>query len=233
MVEIHNVDYNEYIDIIGTAHFTRRSLDDAYHAIKTVNPRDVAIELDWERFRLLNTTCLTCPKRNSCRGLCEFIGASDALGNTDANIWLIDMTEREIKRRIKYRRTPFERQRVGYPISYHQDHNPVQLWEMGLKDRVVNSTKRQIEAQRNYIPSVWGVLLDERNALMAARLAWIASTNLNEGRERKILTFVGAAHVEGIRKLLRNPQSIQEDLDNFKLRFTGPTLIRRVAIQEI
>lgn len=110
MFEIFNVDYNTYVDVVGTAHFTRRSINDAYESINSLNPKDVAIELDWRRFKHLNTACLGCPKIRSCKGLCEFTGAAEALGNVDANIWLIDMTEQEIRRRIRSRMTPSERE---------------------------------------------------------------------------------------------------------------------------
>ena len=66
---------------------------------------------------------------------------------------------------------------------------------------------------------------------MTAKLAWIASKNLNEGKNSKILAFVGAAHVEGIKDLLMNPLFIKDQLRRFNLSFTEPTLIRRVAIQ--
>ena len=100
MVEIFNTDYNKHVDIVGTAHFTRRSINDAYESIRSLKPKDVALELDWSRFHLLNTACLTCPRKESCRGICEFTGAAEALGNVDANIWLIDMTEQEMRERI-------------------------------------------------------------------------------------------------------------------------------------
>jgi len=231
MVEIFNIDYNEYVDIVGTAHFTRRSINDAYESIKSLNPKDVAIELDWRRFQHLNTACLNCPKSGSCKGLCEFTGATEALGNVDANIWLIDMTEHEIRLRIRSRMTPFERSRMGFQVYRKVDEDPIWLWEKGFKDRVINNSKREIEASRKLFPSVWQVLIDERNALMAARLAWIASKNLNEGKNSKILAFVGAAHVEEIRNLLMNPILIKENLRKINLPFTEPTLIRRVAIQ--
>jgi len=230
-MEIYNINYNDYTEIIGTAHFTRRSLNDAYKAIRSLKPEDVALELDWRRFRHLNTNCLFCPRRGSCRGICEFIGAAEALGNVDANIWLIDMTEQEIRNRIRSRMTPLEVSHMGVPIYRYEDEDPVWLWERGFKERVINNSKREIEAQRNFFPSIWRVLIDERNALMAARLAWIASKNLDEGRKPKILTFVGAAHVEGMREILRNPTLIEENLRRFNLPFTEPTLIRRVAIQ--
>jgi len=231
MVQIHDTDYNRYVNLIGTAHFTRRSLNDAYEAIESLKPRDVALELDWRRFTQLNTACLNCPKAQSCKGLCEFIGATEALGNTNANIWLIDMTEREMRQRMRSRMTPFERSRRRIAIRYYAEENPVWLWERGYKEKVINDSKRQIETGRRYFPSVWRVLIDERNALMAARLAWISSKNLDEGKNPSILTFVGAAHVEGIRDLLQHPLQIRDHLRTFNLSFTDPTLIRRVAVQ--
>ena len=231
MIGIHNIDYNKHVDLIGTAHFTRRSLNDAYKAIKSLKPMDVALELDWRRFSHLNTACLSCPRRRSCKGICEFIGATEALGNVDANIWLIDMTEQEMRKRIRSTMTPYERSRIGVPIRRYEDEDPVWLWERGFKERVINNSKRQIETNRRFFPSVWRILIEERNALMAARLAWIASKSLNEGKNPRILTFVGAAHVEGIRELLGNPFQIRGTLRRFNLSYTEPTLIRRVAVQ--
>ena len=232
MVEILNTDYNEHVDIVGTAHFTRRSINDAYESIRSLKPKDIALELDWRRFQPLNTACLACPKRGSCKGLCEFTGAAEALGNVDANIWLIDMPEQEMRRRIRSTMTPLERSRIGFRLHRKVGEDPIWLWEKGFKDRVISNSKKEIEAGRRFFPSVWGVLIDERNALMAARLAWIASKNLNEGKNSKILTFVGAAHVEGIRDLLMNPILIRDQLRRSNLSFTEPTLIKRVAIQK-
>ena len=231
MVQIHETNYNKYIDLIGTAHFTRRSLNDAYEAIESLKPRDVALELDWRRFTQLNTACLNCPKTQSCKGICEFIGATKALGNKNANIWLIDMTEREMLHRMKQRMTPYERSRIKIPRRYYAEEDPVWLWERGYKEKVINDSQRQIETGRKYFPSVWRVLIDERNALMAARLAWISSKYLDEGKQPSILTFIGAAHVEGIRNLLQHPLQIRDHLRTFNISFTDTTLIRRVAVQ--
>jgi len=232
MTEIRNIDYNDYVDLVGTAHFTRRSLDDAYRAIRSLKPHDVALELDWNRFRLLNASCVGCSERGSCRGICEFTGAAEALGNIDANVWLIDMTEREMRQRIRSRMTPFEMSRIAFSPYGSWDQDPVRLWERGFKDRVISNTKRQIEASRRFLPSVWRVLIDERNALMAGRLARIVTRKLDEERKPKILTFVGAAHVEGMRELLSNPLTVKEDLRRLGVPFTEPALIRRVAVQE-
>jgi pheromone shutdown protein TraB len=128
--------------------------------------------------------------------------------------------------------TPIERSRMGFQVHHNLDEDPLWLWEKGFKDRVINHSKREIEASRRFFPSVWWVLIDERNALMAARLAWIASKNLDEEKNSKIVTFVGAAHVEGIKELLMNPLLIKNQLRRSKLSFTEPTLIRRIAVQE-
>jgi pheromone shutdown protein TraB len=232
MVEILKIDYNQYVEIVGTAHFTRRSINEAHESIKSLRPKDVALELDWRRFQRLNTACLGCPKKGSCKGICEFTGAAEALGNVDANIWLIDMTEQEMRRRIRSRMTPVERSRTGFQVHRNIDADPLWLWENGFKDRVINNSKRDIETSRRFFPSVWWVLIDERNALMAARLAWIASKNLEEAKNSKILTFVGAAHVEGIKDLLMSPLLIKNELRKSNLSFTEPIFIRRVAVQE-
>jgi len=231
MIEIQNIDYNNHIDFVGTAHFTRRSLNDAVTAVTSLRPSDVALELDMRRFRSLNNSCLGCPRRGSCQGVCEFIGATLALGNVDANIWLIDMTETEMKRRMQRNMTPREWYNLRYGINQHEEVNPVWLWERGFKEQVVKNSKRQIERNRKYLPSVWRVLIDERNALMAARLAWIISEKIENGRDANVLAFVGAAHVDGIRELLEEPHLIQHSLKRFNLSFTEPTLMRRVAIQ--
>ena len=231
MVKIFNIDYNDHVEIIGTAHFTRRSINDAYEAIESFSPQDVAIELDWGRYQQLNSACINCPKSRVCSGLCEFTEATEALGNVNANIWLIDMTTRDMEYRIKKSITPYERINVDFQRYINNDYDPVWLWESGFKNRVIKNSKRQIETLRKYSPSVWKVLIDERNGLMAARLAWIASKNINEKKQSRILTFVGAAHVEGIKQLLSNPLHIKANLRENYLSFTKPTIIRRVAIQ--
>jgi pheromone shutdown protein TraB len=183
--EIYNVDYNEFIHLLGTTHFTRRSLFDAYRTVNKLKPTDLAVELDFERFRTLNTNCALCPENEVCTNKCEFIGAVDALGNVDANIWLIDMSRRQFAQRTHM------------------------------------FTSRA---------SVWRVLIPERDTLMAARLAWITTESLKAERNPNILTLVGAAHVNGISGLLKNPLKIKENLQGLNLEFTPPTLVRRIQI---
>jgi len=229
--EIYNVDYNDYVKLLGTAHFTRRSLYEAYQAVQQLQPSDLAIELDLQRFRILNSACVTCPRRGTCTSKCEFIGATEALGNVDANIWLIDMSEQEIGQRIRQLTSPTWTwiSRVNVPF-FDEDDGAMQLWEEGFKDRVLNSYQRRLEVLRRRAPAVWRVLIDERNTIMAARLAWIASQNLREDKKPSILALVGAAHVEGIRDLLRNPVAVKGNLQMLSLTFTPPALVRRISV---
>jgi len=183
--EIYDIDYNELIHILGTTHFTRRSLYDAYRWVDRLKPPDLAVELDMKRYQMLNSQCATCPRSRSCTRKCEFIGAVEALENRDTNIWLIDMSKHEFVQRI-------QRSRSMYPH--------------------------------------WRVLLNERDTLMAARLAWISTESLSKEVTPRVLALVGAAHVKGIRSLLANPTAIRENLRWLGLAFTPPRLIRRIRI---
>jgi len=235
--EIRDVDYNKFVSLLGTAHFTKRSVREAYEAVERLKPTDLAIELDLQRFNVLNGVCASCPKRSECDRKCEFVGATDALGNTDANIWLIDMSEYEIAIRIRSAAYPFSSGGWGYisyadvPFFYDSVEDEVNLWERGFKEKVLDANHRRLELLRRQAPAVWRVLIDERNTLMAARLAWIVSKSLDDGRKPKILALVGAAHVNAIRELLANPSAIKENMRRLHLTFTPPILIRRVKIR--
>lgn len=230
--EIYDTDYNNFVHILGTSHFTRRSIQEAQRAIKKTGTRDLAIELDPRRFSLLNSACLTCPRRETCTTKCEFIEASEAIGNVDANIWLIDMSENQIGGRIKQLINPIEASRGAFSVfSIMGDKRLPWLWERGYKDEVIRSSRKRLEALRLAFPSVWRVLIKERNALMAARLAWIASKRMDEGEKPNILALTGAAHVEEIKELLRHPINIKENLRRLRLPFSPPTLVRRVGIR--
>ncbi|MFQ5951362.1 MAG: hypothetical protein ACE5KH_04685 [Candidatus Geothermarchaeales archaeon] len=219
--EILNTDYTNHVDLLGTAHFTRRSIQDAYEAVDRGTPRDLALELDRRRFSVLNALDAS-----------EFIGASDALGNVDANIWLIDMDELDMRRRIGRLMTISERRnlRILPWISAGSLDEPA-LWELGLKEMVLERNRKRLQQLKEYVPSIWRVLIDERNVLMSGRLAWIATERIQQGMtEPGILALVGAAHVEGIRELLAEPSSIASKLRSYGLEFTPPDAIRRMKV---
>jgi pheromone shutdown protein TraB len=227
-----DINYNDYVSLLGTAHFTRRSLLEAYDAVERLKPTDLAIELDLQRFQLLNRSCLSCAQRERCSGRCEFIGATDALGNVDANIWLIDMSERQIAERIqRFSPSPgsWWFSFVSFPIWEARD-DEVDLWEKGLKNEVLKRHDQRLEILKMKAPHVWRVLIDDRNALMAARLSWIVTQELIKNKHIAMLALTGAAHVNGISKLLSSPAHIKEELRRSGLNFTPPRLIRRVRV---
>jgi len=184
--EIYDIDYNRFVHILGTTHFSTRSLCDAYKAAGRLKPTDLAIELDTSRYQVLNDRCATCPKNKECGRKCEFIGAVEAMENKDANIWLIDMSKSQ------------------------------------FQDRIQHSTS---------LYPHWRVLLNERDTLMAARLAWIATEALKADKAPRVLALVGAAHLKGIESLLTNPLRIRQNLRRLNLTFTPPELIRRIGIK--
>ena len=218
--KIRDMDHTGCVRILGTIHFTRRSAEEACRAVRETGARDLAIELDKGRFDLLNRLCAQCPKEGSCPSKCEFLRASESLGNVDANIWLIDMSEAEIWRRIEALAGP--RARLGGPraSSWAGDGGLPWPWEGDLG----------AGALRRIAPAVQRVLIEERNALMAARLAAIASGLIDRGAVPNVLALVGAAHVDGLRRLLRDPKSIKEALDGLGLPFSPPALVRKIRI---
>lgn len=228
--EIYNTDYNSFIHILGTAHFTRRSLDEAQHAVRETGTRDLAIELDPRRFSLLNGYCHRCPIRGACKAKCEFIGACDALGNVEANIWLIDMSQEEIHKRIRSLTNPWAFHKGLLTLEEIRDEKMPWLWERGWKEEVNQRSREGLELLRRAAPTVWRVLIEERNILMAARLAWIASKRMDKGEKLNVLALVGAAHVEGIQNLLRNPVSIRDGLRSLSLPYSPPFLVKRVGV---
>ena len=107
------------------------------------------------------------------------MGGSDALGCVDANIWLIGMDEPEKRWRIRTLMTVQERKNLRLLpwISRGSIDDPV-LWERGPKNIVLDRNRKRMEQLRTHLPSMWRVLMDERNALMAGRLAWIATQRI-------------------------------------------------------
>lgn len=233
VTEILDVDYNDHVSLLGTAHFTKRSLVEAHEAVRRLKPTDLAIELDTERFQFLNRRCAGCPDQERCSGRCEFVGATDALGNVNASIWLIDMSEGEIRERVR-RLLPPSRlwwySFAGFPFNRRDGDDELELWERGYKDEVLERHSRRLEVLRLRAPHVWRVLIDERNALMAARLAWVVTQKMNRSEEVRVLALTGAAHVDGIKDLLGSAGRIDGELQRLGLRFTVPRLVRRVSV---
>ncbi|MEM2842716.1 MAG: hypothetical protein QXZ53_02445 [Candidatus Bathyarchaeia archaeon] len=229
--EILNLDYTNYVDILGTAHFTQRSVIEAYQAVKNTGTKDLAIELDEKRFRMLNKLCFYCLKKAFCSSRCEFTTATEALRNIDANIWLIDMSEKDMLNRIQRLNPSISQSQLLYALSMVKDEELPWLWEKGFKSEALKRSTKRLKLLRKISPQIWRVLIEERNALMAARLAVIASNIIENDETPNILALMGAAHVESVKKLLKNPILIQLTLKKLDLQYSSPTLIRKIKLQ--
>jgi pheromone shutdown protein TraB len=230
--KIYDTNYNKYIDILGTAHFTTQSINDAIEKVQTIKPDALALELDLRRYFTLQGKCIYCGKRH-LSSKCEFTTASDALGNVDADIWLVDMTEEEIHQQIMLlaQRYGFIYRPINHWASYHEALTAARLWESGRKEEAQELFDAELEQLKQSIPIVWAVLVEERNLLMAARLSWLVTGYLDERiKEPKVLVLTGAAHEKGMKQYLEEPTKIPDKLREFNLNFTKPSLIRRVHV---
>ncbi|MCJ7505164.1 hypothetical protein MUP05_01645 [Candidatus Bathyarchaeota archaeon] len=77
LLEMRN--YLRYVELLGTAHWSRRSIVDAATTVDRLRPQAVCIELDKRRFDFLRRACFECPRlklqgevrvhgRNGCFG---------------------------------------------------------------------------------------------------------------------------------------------------------------------
>lgn len=71
---------------LGMAHFTRRSLLEAYEAVRKLKPTDLMVKPNMRHFHLLDRQCVSKLECESCGRRCEFVKIADALGNMDAKI---------------------------------------------------------------------------------------------------------------------------------------------------
>jgi len=231
LLEMRN--YLRYVELLGTAHWSRRSIVDAATTVDRLRPQAVCIELDKRRFDFLRQACFECPRLGNCKGRCEFMVAIDALGNQDADIWLMDMDEEEIAARLRYRAKPEEIIAWRRIDAYVAEHNArgLRLWEEGLNQEALDYFNGGTELMRRTFPTLWQVLIHERNLLMASRLIFITEEYINMGIvEPRILAIVGAAHVPGMRRLLVDPLGALRLMEQSDLEFTPPVRIHKVRV---
>ena len=174
--------------------------------------------------------CDHCLERKPCQRKCEFVAAVEALEKVSLDVWLIDMVQEEIMARVLAKASSEEAkawQRLQRYVAQREAYG-LRLWEEGLKDEAMHLFNGDIELMRKTFPTLWRVLILERNALMACRLVYLISQYLNKGlKDFKIVVFIGAAHVEGTRALLEKPRSAFQLLDQFGIAFSPPNMIIR------
>ena len=217
----------EGFDVLGTAHFTRKSVTDAVMAASSGKYSSLALELDRQRFEALNVAPYRLPwgAKGEVEG--EFVAASDALGNREGDVWLIDVSLGGIRSRVAENMTISELREWNYVSSRLRDYEiaGIRLWESGREHEAMRYLDMTTKAMERFAPSLYRTLIEERNLIMAARLLEVASTTKGKG-----LVLVGKAHAEGILELLSDTRSISEGFERFGIEYTPPLRIRRVAV---
>lgn len=226
---IHDVDYLRFLDFVGTAHFSRRSISDALTAVRTTKPVGICLELCPFRYAYLKTVQEDPLKRGLSSLQNEFVATVDLLGDMEVEVWPIDMNQEEIAARI-LALASVEEARAWNRIQGHlsaMEEVGLRLWEEGLKDEATRVFDGDVELMRKAFPTLWKVLILERNVFMACRLIYLVSHYLDQGlTEFKILVFVGAAHVEGIKQLLQQPTRAFQALERLGIYFTQPHAVK-------
>jgi pheromone shutdown protein TraB len=226
-------DYLQYVEFIGTAHFSKASIMEVMEKVQELRPEAVALELCPSRYYHLQQVCLNCPKRGNCDRKCEFIVSTDYLANKDTDIWLIDMDEAEIHARIRHTATNREIRdwlRASRYIVSNQEEG-LKLWEAGQREEAMHIFDTNTEIMRRTFPTLWKVLIEQRNALMATRLYYIIKNYLDKGlKDFKILVVTGAAHVPGLKEMLQNPELALETMKKYGIKPTPPFRIKRLKV---
>ena len=217
-------------DFVGTAHFTGRSIYDAIQAASSGFHSGVAVELDRSRFDGLNRMGYSVGPQLRARAEGEFVAATDAFGNRDGDIWLLDWSIEQIDQRVRTTLTPQELWRWRSVSSglFPYEVRGARLWEAGMKDEALRYLDFTTRTMREYFPSLYRVLIIERNLLMAARLMEV-ETRLADPQAR-VLVLMGMAHVDGVRRLLREPERLSDGFDRYGLNYSAPIRIRRARV---
>lgn len=236
LLEVHpdafafsDADYPRYVEFVGTAHLSERSLREAVEAVRAIKPIAIALELCPYRYDYLRNLCRDCPIRMGCPQRCEFLAAVEELRSVDVDVWLIDMVQEEIAARVIAAASREEAKawkRLQSQLATRELYG-LRLWEEGLKDEAMRLFDGDLRLMREAFPTLWRVLILERNALMACRLIYIVSQYLEKiPGDFKVLVLTGAAHVEGLRELMARPREAFQLLGRFSIAFSQPHLIR-------
>jgi len=169
------------IKIIGVHHRHQMSIAEVEDAIAEFKPHIVAVELprdDYLKFLEVRSYLETEMKIAMVTG-CEF----------GAEIFLIDMEKEAVERKLR-------------KVLKIEDRK---LWDEFDKGDVPAFYRRLLEISPSSIDAAKGVLLREREAVMAFNILALAE----KFPESRILAVVGYSHKEAIEELLENKKGLQ------------------------
>lgn len=239
------------IILVGTAHVSKKSIEEVKKTVEEVKPQAVAVELCYRRLIALT------------RNKPQEISVIDVIKKGDVALVLFQMLLSYFQRKIgeEYGVRPGEEmlaaiekaREIGADVllidrdiaitfkrfwSSLSFIEKVRLFFHMVKglfgneeldvDEMLNEDilERLVREFRDIAPSAAKVLIDERDAYMAAKLIEASQ------RYEKIVAVVGAGHKRGIEKYLRNPELLPDirELESVKERRFGLLKILSFAV---
>ena len=217
------------IIIIGTAHVSKKSVEEVKKVIEEIKPEAVAVELCYKRYLALtknkpqNIPITDVIKKGEAPMLLfqlilsyfqrkigekcgvrpgeDMLVAIEKAREIGADILLIDRDITITFKRFWNSLSLFEKIKlILYILRSLFSKEEIDVDEM-LKEDIL---ERLIKEFRKLSPSAAKVLIDERDAYMAANLLQAAK------KYEKIVAIAGAGHKKGIEKYLRNPDLIPD-----------------------
>ncbi len=227
------------IILIGTAHVSKKSIEEVKKTVEEVKPQAVAVELCYRRFLALTRnkpqeiSVIDVIKRGDVALVLfqmllsyfqrkigeeygvkpgeEMLAAIEKAKEIGADVLLIDRDIAITFKRFWGSLSFIEKVRLFFHMlkGLFGDEE-LDVDEM-LKEDIL---ERLVKEFRDIAPSAAKVLIDERDAYMAAKLIEASQ------RYEKIVAVVGAGHKKGIEKYLRNPELLPDirELESVKER---------------
>ena len=223
------------IILVGTAHISQESADLVRQVIEQEQPDCVGVELDPRRFEVLSQ-----PKRWESLDLKEIIRKKqlstlmvnlllasyqkrlgDQLGVMPGTEMLeatktaekhgipVALCDRDVRvtMRRAWRTTPFWRKSMLVSSLLLSVFDTTQVSEDDIRDlKKQDALSDMMEELGKEVPTLKAVLIDERDRYLAQKI--------RESKGEKIVAVVGAGHMPGIQRTLKEQQSVNlEELD--------------------
>ena len=223
------------IYLIGTAHVSGESINEVEYAINEINPDLIAVELDRDRFIamtnnenksknkidiakmikegniglfLVHTVLANFQKdigeKFGIKPGSEMKKALDLAMTYNKPISLIDRPVNiTLKRALK---SMTLKEKLNFLKDIFDDEKGMELDEKALND-MINNAEDLIQLLKEVSPSIYNVLVDERDKFMAKNLF-----EISKGKE-KIIAVVGAGHLKGISNYLKLLEKNEIDIN--------------------
>jgi len=233
------------IIIVGTAHVSKKSVEEVKKVIEEIKPEAVAVELCYKRYLAL------------IKNKPQSIPITDVIKKGEAPMLLFQLILSYFQRKIgeEYGVRPGEdmlaaiekAREIGadillidrdITITFKRFWNSLSFFEkikliLHILRSLVNKEKidvdemlkediidRLVNEFRKLSPSAAKVIIDERDAYMAANLLQAAK------KYEKIVAVVGAGHKRGIERYLKNPELIPDIKELEKVKESRISLIK-------